>query len=82
MIAWFLDTSLGRTVASVLALLVAGAVAYQRIRRGGVLSERARQNEATRAAREKGLRINMEVSDEVRSMDDSAVRERLGNWVR
>lgn len=82
MIAWFLDTSLGRTVASVLALLVAGAVAYQRIRRGGVLSERERQNEATRAAREKGLRTNMEVSDEVRSMDDSAARERLGNWVR
>jgi hypothetical protein len=82
MISWFLDTSIGRTVASVLALLVAGSIAYQRIRRGGVLSERERQNEATRTAREKGLRVNMEVSDEVRSIDDSAARERLGRWVR
>jgi len=82
MIAWFLDTSLGRTVASVLALLIASSIAYQRIRRGGVLSERERQNEATRTAREKGLRVNIEVSDEVSSINDGAARERLGRWVR
>lgn len=80
--AWFMNTSVGRTVAAALALLVAGSIAYQRVRRGGVLDERERINAETRAARERALVKRSEVTDEVNALTDDAARNRLSRWVR
>lgn len=76
-VAWFLGTKLGRTLAAAGAIALAIGLALLKAFTAGKAAEKAKQDRASL----ENLRKRAKTDEEIGSLNDADVDRRLGRWV-
>jgi hypothetical protein len=75
-VLWFTTSRAGQAILAALGLLAAICIAVLKVFSAGKDAERAKQNQQSLH----NLRERAKTNDEVRGLDDDAVRRRLSRW--